>query len=78
MKEQKIKKGNLFYFYPQKNAGGRNRTGTEFEKTPRDFKSLASTYSATPANLFKEATSGFEPLHRGFADHSLTTWVRRL
>ena len=24
-----------------------------------------------------EAASGFEPLHRGFADLSLTTWVRR-
>jgi hypothetical protein len=24
-----------------------------------------------------EATSGFEPLHKGFADLSLTTWVRR-
>jgi hypothetical protein len=25
-----------------------------------------------------EATSGFEPLHRGFADPRLTTWLRRL
>ena len=25
-----------------------------------------------------EAPSGFEPLHRSFADCSLTTWVRRL
>ena len=24
-----------------------------------------------------EAPSGFEPLHRSFADCSLTTWVRR-
>ena len=25
-----------------------------------------------------EAAIGFEPMHRGFADLSLTTWVRRL
>jgi hypothetical protein len=24
-----------------------------------------------------EAASGFEPLHKGFADLSLATWVRR-
>ena len=30
-------------------AGNRNRTGTDF--TPRDFKSLVSTYSTMPANI---------------------------
>ena len=30
-------------------AGNRNRTGTEF--TPRDFKSLVSTYSTMPASF---------------------------
>ena len=30
-------------------AGNRNRTGTDF--TPRDFKSLVSTYSTMPASL---------------------------
>ena len=25
----------------------------------------------------EKAPSGFEPLHKGFADLSLTTWVRR-
>jgi hypothetical protein len=57
---------------------------------PRDFKSLVSANSTTPAlwgckSLFAdrlptyvEAASGFEPLHKGFADLSLTTWVRRL
>jgi hypothetical protein len=34
------------------NAGGRNRTGTGI-KYPWDFKSQASTYSATPATIFK-------------------------
>ena len=62
----------------------------------QDFKSCASTNSATPAismtnaecgiiksqliihiPQFIEAPSGFEPLHKGFADLSLTTWVRR-
>ena len=27
---------------------------------------------------FLEATSGFEPLNNGFADHCLATWLRRL
>lgn len=27
---------------------------------------------------FLEATSGFEPLNNGFADHCLTSWLRRL
>jgi hypothetical protein len=58
----------------------------------QDFKSCASTNSAIPASNCKlmisycgflkiprltEAPSGFEPLHKGFADLSLTTWVRR-
>ena len=30
------------------------------------------------SELALEAPSGFEPLHRSFADCSLTTWVRRL
>ncbi len=32
---------------------------------PRDFKSLASTNSATPATIYVEAAPGFEP---GVAD----------
>lgn len=36
---------------------------------PTDFKSVASTDSATPANL--EVTAGFEPAHKGFADPRL-------
>ena|GEM_PF-5003946 len=44
----------------------------------RDFKSLASTNSATSAmvnSIFKhqvEATTGLEPVHNGFADRSLS------
>ena len=49
---------------------------------PQDFKSCASTNSATPADTSNgdspfEAPGGFEPPHKGFADLSLTTWVRR-
>ncbi len=58
----------------------------------QDFKSCASTSFATPAmvnGLFTtaassphpvvivEAPGGLEPPHKGFADLSLTTWVRR-
>ena len=45
----------------------------------RDFKSLASTSSATPARRIqlKKAASGIEPLNRGFAGLRLTTWLRR-
>src|SRR6185369_4572823 len=59
-------------------AEGRTRTGTD--KSPKDFKSFASTYSATPAiqisilSLFLEAAPGFEPGRKGFADPCLTTW----
>ncbi len=27
--------------------------------------------------LYAEATAGFEPAHKGFADPCLTTWLRR-
>ena len=38
--------------------------------TPADFKSAASANSATPAKIM-EATTGFEPVYRGFADPRL-------
>ena len=51
---------------------------------PQDFKSCAYTNSATPAECdrstssnLNEAPGGFEPPHKGFADLSLTAWVRR-
>ena len=67
-------------FLPFFGAQGRTRTGTILRS--RDFKSLASTNFATRAilnNIFKdlEATPGFEPGDDGFADHCLTTWLRR-
>ena len=39
--------------------GAENRTRTGTDVTPRDFKSLASAYSATSA--FLEASPGIEP-----------------
>ena len=40
--------------------------------TPADFKSAASAYSATPAQIKTlEATTGFEPVNSGFADRRL-------
>ena len=39
--------------------GAENRTRTGTDVTPRDFKSLASAYSATSASL--EASPGIEP-----------------
>ena len=56
------------------------RTGLEPVQAlhSKDFKSFASTYSATPAHREElEAAPGFEPGHRGFADHCLTTWLCR-
>ena|GEM_PF-3228688 len=45
---------------------------------PRDFKSLVSTCSTTPANIANlEATPGFEPGNKDFADPRLTAWLCR-
>ncbi len=47
--------------------------------TNRDISGRVSGYPAAPNAIEKriEATGGFEPPHKGFADLSLTTWVRR-
>lgn len=55
-----------------RNAGGRTRTGTVF--TPRDFKSLVSANSTTPAkntvkSMFSPTFEGFFP----FYSEGLTT-----
>jgi hypothetical protein len=38
---------------------------------------MLSTCIAGVCSVSIEATGGFEPPHKGFADLSLTTWVRR-
>jgi hypothetical protein len=45
-------------------------------KAPRDFKSLASTYSATPAKEL-EAAPGFEPGIKVLQTCALATWLCR-
>ncbi len=49
-----------------------NRYGSHL---PQDFKSCASASSATPAGVFLEEATGFEPVDKGFADLGLTTWL---
>ena len=39
--------------------------------------SLSINFQSTISNFPVEAPGGFEPPHKGFADLSLTTWVRR-
>ena len=41
-------------------------------------KKGSETQGLTPEAGIFEATAGFEPAHKGFADLSLTTWVPRL
>ena len=58
-----------------RNAGGRTRTGTDF--TPRDFKSLVSANSTTPAKR-KTTQRGLEPLASavtGRRSNQLSHWA---
>jgi hypothetical protein len=41
------------------------------------FIKLNITACIASSEALVEATGGFEPPHKGFADLSLTTWVRR-
>ena len=64
---------------------GRTRTGTSLSELrilspvrlpippPRQVQFPAQL----PKTEYLEAPGGFEPSHKGFADLSLTTWVRR-
>ena len=52
-------------------AGGRTWTGTKLPS--RDFKSLASAYSATSAYI--GGTTRNRTVDEGFADPSLTAWL---
>ena len=70
---------------PQNGASGRNRTNDTGIFSPllyqlsyrgkRCIPSDAPRNSCTPCSL--EATPGFEPGHKGFADPCLTTWLCR-
>ena len=55
-------------------VGAESRTWTGTESPPRDFKSLASAYSAISAS---GGASRIRTGDQGFADHCLTTWLRR-
>ncbi len=41
------------------------------------FLLLLTTYLLSLTTDFPEATIGLEPMDSGFADHCLTTWLRR-
>ena len=41
------------------------------------YTPILKELDANNIKLLMEATSGFEPLHSGFADRCLTTWLRR-
>ena len=56
-----------YYFLFEVFAEGGTRTHTPLQEA--DFKSAASTIP--PPRPVKKAASGFEPLHRGFADPRL-------
>jgi hypothetical protein len=49
------------------------------EPPRKEFACLEHRSKACPKQMLcsVEATGGFEPPHKGFADLSLTTWVRR-
>lgn len=47
-------------------------------KNPRDFKSLVSTNSTTPARYKHGGDTRIRTGDKDFADPCLTTWLRRL
>ena len=64
--------------YYDKTMSSRRPTKEELEPTGGNVpirRDLIERGGASELDL--EAPSGFEPLHRSFADCSLTTWVRR-
>ena len=58
-------------------TGAVPNAAVEMAREPRWLRRVISMAVASKAGKM-EAAIGFEPMHRGFADLSLTTWVRRL
>jgi hypothetical protein len=47
--------------------------GTCFDTFPKEKRARLTW----PFGAYSEATAGFEPANKGFADLCLTTWLRR-